>query len=137
MTRIDDGDSGFPSLRGQVESFFDEVLGQRPRRGAPLDFWNPHLDLVEEADRYVVEMDLPGVRLEDILVEVEGRNLHISGRREIVRETEGPRFRQRERYHGTFRRSVELRQPVDRDRVSARLEEGILRVELPKKGARP
>lgn len=136
MTRHNDDSAFLPSLRGEVESIFSEVLGKRPRKGAPLDFWNPHLDLIEEEGRYVLEVDLPGVRQEDIKVDIEGRRLVISGKREIVKETAGPRFRQRERYHGTFRRTVELPQAVDRERISARLEEGILHVELPKKGGR-
>lgn len=125
-----------PALRGEVESFFSDVLGLRPRRGAPLDFWNPRLDLVEEPDRFVIEVDLPGVRREDVRVEVEGRLLAISGGRQLVRDLAGPRFRRRERFYGSFRRTVELPDAVDREAVSADLRDGILRVVLPKLGGR-
>ena len=133
MNRHDDGSFDLPSLRGEVESFFSEVMGLRPRGGAAMELWNPHLDLLEEEDRYVLEMDLPGVRREDLRILVDGRRVTVSGSREVVREIGGPRFRRRERSRGSFRRSVELPGEVDGERVVTRLEEGILRVDLPKR----
>jgi HSP20 family protein len=135
MGRFEDETWHLPALRGEVDTLFSEFLGLRPRRGDPLAFWNPHLDLLEEEERYVLEMDLPGVRREDVRVEVGDRAMAVSGRREIVRETGGPRVRQRERYFGSFRRTVTLPGPVERDRVTLALEDGILRVELPKRRA--
>lgn len=133
MNRHDDGSSDLPSLRGEVESFFSEVMGLRPQGGPGIGIWNPHLDLLEEEDRFVLEMDLPGVRREDLRIFVEGRRVTVTGSREVVREAGGPRFRRRERSRGSFRRSVELPGEVDRDRVVTRLEEGILRLDLPKR----
>jgi HSP20 family protein len=133
MARHDDESPHLPRLRGEVESLFSEVLGLRPRKGAPLDVWNPRLDLFEEADRCILEMDLPGVHPDDVHIDLEGRYLTISGRRDIVRESSGPRFRLRERYHGSFRRTVELPIGIDREGMSFALSEGILRVDLPKR----
>jgi HSP20 family protein len=127
---------GFPSLRREVETIFGEVLGAvRPRTcGAR---WSPTLDLIEEPGRYVIEMDIPGVRLEDLSITVAaGRRLVVSGRREVVREREDPRVRLRERWSGSFSRSLELPDEVDESRISATLREGILRIELPRRGAR-
>lgn len=126
---------GFPSLRREVESIFGEVLGAvRPRPGAPAR-WSPTLDLIEEPGRYIIEMDVPGVRLEDLSISVAaGRRLVVTGRREIVREREHPNVRVRERWSGSFSRSLELPEEVDETQISATLHAGILRIELPRRG---
>ena len=128
---------GFPSLRREVESIFGEVLGAvRPRPGGGRR-WSPTLDLIEEPGRYVIEMDVPGVRLEDLSITVAaGRRLVVTGRREVVREREDPSVRVRERWSGSFSRSLELPDEVDEMRISATLREGILRIELPRRGGK-
>ena len=125
----------FPSLRNEVETLFNQVLGTSSPRVVPHDFWNPQLDMTEEKDRFAIEMDLPGVRHEDLSIEVKGRTLIIAGLRKVVRRKTGELFSHCERYSGSFRRSFTLPREVDGDRVTARLEEGILHLELPKKGA--
>lgn len=126
---------GLPSLRSEVETLFGEVLrASRAPGGAP-GRWLPSLDLIEEPGAYVVEFDMPGVRLQDLTINVSGRRLTLSGRREIVREHAGPMVRVHERWSGTFSRSLELPGPVDAERVTTTMHEGILCVTLPKKGA--
>ncbi len=132
MTRREE-DYGFPSLRGEVDSIFGEVLGLVRESRAR---WAPTVDLIEEPGGYVIEMDVPGVRLEDLSIGVSGRRLTVSGRREIVRESADPRVRLRERWSGTFTRSLDLPEEVDAARVTAALREGILRIELPRRGGR-
>ena len=125
---------GFPSLRREVESIFGEVLGAvRPRAGGG-GRWLPTLDLIEEPGRYVIEMDVPGVRLEDLSIAVSSRRLVVAGRREIVREHEHPSVRVHERWSGSFSRSLDLPDEVDESHISATLREGILRIELPRRG---
>jgi len=127
----------FPSLRAEVETLFSEVLGLGRTPGTAVARWLPTLDLIEEADSYVIEMDMPGVRLEDLVIAVTGQKLTLHGRRELVRELAGARIRLRERWSGAFSRSVELPGPVDKERMTATLREGILRIELPRKERRP
>jgi HSP20 family protein len=125
---------GFPSLRREVESIFGEVLGAVRSRAGGTGRWSPTLDLIEEPERYVIEMDVPGVRLEDLSITVAaGRRLVVTGRREIVREREDPSVRVRERWSGSFSRTLDLPDEVDESRISATLREGILRIELPRK----
>ena len=126
-----------PSLRAEVETLFSEVLGLGRASGEPGARWLPSLDLIEESGSYVIEIDMPGVRLEDLEIAVAGRKLTVHGRREIVREFGGSRIRLRERWSGAFNRSVELPGPVDETGMTATLREGILRIELPRKDRRP
>jgi HSP20 family protein len=127
---------GLPSLRDEVESFFSEALGGARVSGAASAPALPSLDLLEEPGKYIVELDMPGVRLQDLDIAIIGRRLTLSGRREMVRELSGSRFRLRERWSGCFSRSIELPGPVDEERMTATLKEGILRIELPWRGGR-
>ena len=126
---------GFPSLRSEVEALFSDVLGRGSTASAVSSRWLPSLDLLEEPEAYVVELDMPGVSLKDLSISVAGRRLTLSGRREIVRDFAAARIRVRERWSGAFSRSIELPGPVDADRLAATLQEGILRIVLPRQGA--
>lgn len=137
MTRFDDDESLLPSLRGEVDAFFRKATGPLLHRDTMVDLWNPQLDLSEERDRFILEADLPGVRREDITIEVRGGRLEVAGHRKIVRRTVGEGYSHCERVSGSFRRSIPLPQAVDEERITAVLEEGILRLELPKKGVSP
>jgi HSP20 family protein len=121
---------GLPS-RSEVDSLVSRRAGAGPRPGR----WLPSLDLIEEPGAYVVEIDMPGVRLQDLSIGVSGRRLTLSGRREIVREHAGPQIRVRERWSGTFSRSLELPGPVDAAHLTTTMREGILCITLPKQGA--
>jgi HSP20 family protein len=125
---------GFPSLRSEVEALFSDVLGLGR---AASSRWLPSLDLLEEPDAYVVELDMPGVSLKDLSISVAGRHLTLSGRRQIVRDYAAARVRVRERWSGAFSRSVELPGPVDAERLTATLHEGILRIVLPRQRTLP
>ena len=126
----------FPSLRTHVETLFSEVLGLDRALPAPSARWLPALDLIEESGAYVVEIDMPGVRLEDLVITVSGSKLALHGRRRIVRELAGSHCRLRERWSGEFNRSLVLPGPVDAGRMTATLREGILRIEIPWVGRR-
>ena len=129
---------GLPALRAEVETLFSEVLGLgRPSASASTARWLPSLDLIEESGSYVIEMDMPGVRLEDLVITVAGQRLALHGRREIVRELTGTRIRLRERWSGEFSRSIDLPGPVVAERLAVTLREGILRIELPRRERRP
>jgi HSP20 family molecular chaperone IbpA len=126
-----------PSLRAEVETLFNEVLSLGRTPGSPSARWLPSLDLIEESGSYVIEIDMPGVRLEDLVITVTGRKLTLRGRRQMVRELAGSRIRLQERWFGEFSRSLDLPGPVDAGRMTATLREGILRIELPWGGRRP
>jgi len=123
---------GFPSRRAEVEALFSDVLGLGRSTAAASARWLPSLDLLEEPDGYVVELDIPGVSLQDLRISVAGRRLTLSGRREIVRDFSAARIHVRERWSGAFSRSIELPGAVDGGRFTVTLREGILRIELPR-----
>ncbi len=128
-------DEGFfiPTLRREDDAFFRQALRPLARKGVSVEAWNPQLDVTEEEDRFILEVDLPGVQREDISIEVRGRTLLIGGTRKIVRRTLGARFSHIERVSGSFLRSVPLPAEVDAAGINASLDKGILRIDLPKK----
>jgi HSP20 family protein len=94
--------------------------------------FSPNVDVYYCGDpqRASVKVDLAGVELSQVGIEVSGRHLAITGERH-VQEAEGRVYQQIEIPSGRFRRVVELQVELDADRASATYEEGILRVELP------
>ena len=94
--------------------------------------FSPNVDVYYCGDpqRAIVKVDLAGVELSQVGIEVSGRHLAITGERH-VQETEGRVYQQIEIPSGQFRRVVELQVELDADRASATYEEGILRIELP------
>jgi len=94
--------------------------------------FSPNVDVYYCGDPQlaVVKVDLAGVELSGIGIEVSGRQLAIVGERP-VQETEGRVYQQIEIPSGRFRRVVELQVDVDADRAKATYEHGMLRIELP------
>ena len=94
--------------------------------------FSPNVDVYYcgEPQRAVVKVDLSGVDLSAVGIEVSGRHVAIVGERP-VQETEGRVYQQVEIPSGPFRRVVELQVEVDADRASADYTDGVLRIELP------
>ena len=92
----------------------------------------PAVNLSENKDGYFVRAELPGVRAEDLDVQVMGRNLTISGQRTIAVEGDKVCYHRRERDGGRFSRVLGLPADIDAEKVSARLVNGILTVQVPK-----
>jgi len=99
--------------------------------GDPADaVWSPLVDIEETEDAWLVEADLPGVRKEDIKIELSDSELEISGE---VRERERKGvLRRRTRRTGRFEYRVTLPGDFDADKVEASLNQGVLTVRIPK-----
>jgi HSP20 family protein len=118
-----------------VDSLFDTFLGgtvsPRTRRV-------PAIEMHDAGHQSVIAVELPGVAKEDIKISVDKGMLTISGERKAPGLPEGSRALRNEISHGTFVRTLELPHPVKMEAISAELNNGILRVVLPKaEEARP
>ncbi len=92
--------------------------------------WSPFVDLEETDDAYVVEAELPGVKRENVNIELVGNELNISG--EIKERERKGTVRRRSRRTGRFDYRVSLPDHVDADKIEANLAEGVLTVRVPK-----
>ena len=94
--------------------------------------WVPEMDLVETDDHYLLTADLPGMKQEDVSIEVGDGMLTIAGERKIDYERKEKGFFRLERSFGKFSRSLTLPDGVDPDRISATFHDGVLEVIVPK-----
>jgi len=92
----------------------------------------PPVNVWEDADKLYVEMELPGLKLEDLQIEIaEGNVLTIQGERKAPEAAKAVWHRQ-ERGFGKFARALELPYPVETEKVEAKFESGVLFVTLPR-----
>ncbi|MET8562691.1 Hsp20/alpha crystallin family protein [Streptomyces flaveolus] len=94
------------------------------------DAWAPLADLEETDDAYLVEVDLPGVRKDDIAIELNAGELSVHG--EIKEKERSGVLRSRTRRSGQFDYRVTLPQDTDEENVTAELTDGVLTVKVPK-----
>nr|ANY58115.1 Amidohydrolase [uncultured bacterium] len=115
-----------------LDRFFDTVLGAGGARGGSL-MRAPETDVVETEREIRVATEMPGLRQEDIEVDVENNVLTIRGeKREERSEGEQGKYHLAERRYGTFARSFVLPRDVDAERIEAAFENGVLTVRIPK-----
>jgi HSP20 family protein len=96
---------------------------------------SPALDVAESEQAYTVTLDLPGVAKDDVKVSIEGRKISIEAKSSKANERkDGDRVLVRERAESSFARSFVLPVELDQDRSSAKLEHGVLTLELAKRG---
>jgi HSP20 family protein len=94
--------------------------------------WVPEMDLIETDDHYLLTADLPGMKQEDVSIEVGDGALTIAGERKIEYERKEKGFFRLERSFGKFSRSLTLPDGVDPDKIEATLHDGVLEVTVPK-----
>jgi HSP20 family protein len=98
---------------------------------------NPALDVAESDRSYTVKLDMPGVAKEDVKVSIEGRQVSVQAQSQKSDERrEGERVVYRERSATAYARSFTLAAEVDQTEAQAKLENGVLTLTLPKRGAR-
>lgn len=98
----------------------------------------PAVNLTEDKDRYYVRAELPGIKASALDIQVNGRNLTISGERMIPSEGDQIRYHRKEREAGKFSRVIGLPGDIDADNVDAKMVNGVLTVTIAKsEGSKP
>ena len=124
--------SNFARMRREMDQLLGDAWGRAGYVSRRASGFSPNVDVYYCGDpqRAVVKVELSGIELAQVSIEVSGRQLAISGERP-VQETEGRVYQQVEIPSGPFRRVVELQVDVDAEQARATYEDGTLRVELP------
>ena len=122
--------SALRDLEGPFNRLFSECFRELapPERG-----WVPAVDLSETEDAYTLEVDLPGMKKEDIELAIVDSLVTIKGRRKSEREAQRSGYHCFERRSGAFQRSFEIPGGFNNDKVEARYQNGVLHVTLPKR----
>ena len=122
-----------PSFDAMTRRMADALLA---RDLAP-DGMNVHVDVVEKNGAYHVQADLPGVKKEDISVNVDGRVVSIKAHTQSAAEKKDGTVLLSERHYGEVSRTFTLDQDVDESKATGKYADGVLLLELPKKAEQP
>jgi HSP20 family protein len=95
--------------------------------------WMPLVDIREEADRFVLYADIPGVDPQDIEVQMDKGLLTIKGERRAESTAETERYSRVERVHGSFHRRLALPDSADPEGITASGSNGVLQIVIPKR----
>ena len=123
-------------LQERMNRLIDDVLarsGTVREPEATVAAWKPPMDLFESTDRYVIQVDLPGVPASAVAVEAEGERLTIRGDRPHIGSVPREGYLRVERPHGRFVLHVTLPPGVDPGGIEAKHHDGVLEVSLPKR----
>jgi HSP20 family protein len=112
-------------LRTRFDRMFDE-LPYGDRRG-----WMPAIDVVRDDGNLVVRADVPGIKPEEVKIEVEDDVLTVSGEHTESKEEKDKNYVRRERRYGGFSRSMVLPAGVDAKKIKANTTDGVVEVTIP------
>jgi len=121
----------------QLNRLFDDALRLWPWNGSQestlTGTWIPPVDVMEDKDQVMIVAEVTGVRPEDVKISLENNLLTIRGEKHQHREqSENERVHRYERAYGEFERAFTVPSTVDAERISARYENGVLTLTLPK-----
>ena len=132
------GPKGPPTRWNGGKSLYDEMehmLSKLWEDGQEAWFGGRHipsLDIEETESAMEVKVDLPGLKAEEIEIQLNGNMLTVSGHRRAEKEEKGKKTHYMERKFGSFSRTVSLPSPVEEDEVAAEYHDGVLHITLPK-----
>lgn len=117
----------YPSILGPLQGIGQHIA----------EFISPQSDATASETHYEINMELPGVLLDDIKIDIHDNNITVQGEKRTEREEEGKTYFFTERTFGAFQRSFRLPQNVAADRITAAFKDGVLTIRVPKAGATP
>ena len=123
-------------IQREVNRLFEDS-SRNPRTTEPVSArtWAPPVDVYEDHDEIVVSAELPGVKQDDIDIEITGETLTVRGERKFEDQKRKENYVRVERSYGAFQRSFTIGVPIDADKVEASFHDGVLSVKLPKSAA--
>ena len=135
MTRWD----AFHDVRGAQDQMYKLLAQVGSQQDSPsgtgvtsAPVWAPPVDISERKDAYVLTVELPGVKVEDMEIAFQDGLLTIQGERRLTQNSADEQFHVLERRSGLFRRSITLPLHLQADAIEASTEDGVLQVVLPK-----
>jgi HSP20 family protein len=112
---------------------FSPFLTQRPAPAGGERRFIPAVDIYETDEAHVVEVELAGMKAEDVDIEIDQGVLSLKGERKSGRDIDEEGYKLTERVYGSFTRSFRLPDTVDAENISADLADGVLKLVLPKR----
>lgn len=121
----------------RMPSVFDEFFKPWNEWFDNGNLWNrtmsvPAVNITEQKDAYLVSLAAPGLKKEDFTIDVDGSMLTISSRKEEHKEEKDKKFTRKEYSYSSFSRSFTLPEEINREKIEAKYEDGILKISLPR-----
>ena len=122
-----------PNYRHLSKSF-NELMDEffEPINARTTNNLTPKVDIRENEQEFEFLLELPGVRKEDLQIELEQDVLYVSGERKVAEETKETNVHIMEQFYGSFHRSFHLPQGLDKENITAQCQDGILRLTIKK-----
>jgi HSP20 family protein len=124
----------FEEIREEMNRLFGGFLGRAPMRTTAEEgcILYPAVDVEDEADKYVLKAELPGLKKDDLKVTVSDGSIVLSGEKKAEHEEKHTGFHRYERCYGKFQRAFMLPTQVDANKIKANFKDGILEIDIPK-----
>ena len=124
-----------PSLQDRINRIFEEAF-PKPSAAKEGEFeladWRPVVDTYEQNDTFVIKAELPGIKKEDVSIDIKDNILTLKGERSHEADIQEKNYYRKERSYGKFYRAFTLPDAVDPNRIDASYKDGVLSVTLPK-----
>lgn len=135
MTRYNPWQQQGSTLQDEMKQVFDRFFGDTDTDSSSVvtSQWTPRVDIKEEASRFVILADIPGVDPKDIDISMDKGILTIKGERRTEKTEETERFSRVERSHGLFHRRFALPDSANPDNITASGRNGVLEISIPKR----
>jgi len=119
-------------LRRCIEGMLEDLFGDSGGTDMVVEEFVPRANVAEHDNGYEIEVDLPGVKPDDLNVECRGSELWLTGESKHEKEDKGNAFHRTEKRYGRFERVIPLAFPVDKANISVESRGGMLHVTVPK-----
>lgn len=135
------GGNPFSSLQTEINRLFDDFFNNGGLQTSSLlpSSWAeeqeiiPAVDIVENDKSFKVEAELPGMKQDDVEVTINNNYLTIKGEKKASKEDKDVNYVRRERYYGSYQRTIALPETADADKAKATFKKGVLWIDIPKK----
>jgi HSP20 family protein len=125
------------SLQRQMNHLFESFGGRTSLTPFEEDLsaweFGPPVDIIEDDQKLMFKVEVPGIEEKDIKVEVENNVLTVRGERKLEKDIKEENFRRMERHYGAFTRSFTLPSSVDAEKIEANFTNGLLAIQMPKR----
>ena len=124
------------AIQEKMNRLFEETIhrSEFPEDGLEAAFWSPAADVFETQEEIILQVELPGILLEDVRLEALDGRIKVVGHRRPTPGVEPRHFVRMERIYGTFSREFAVPASIDPSLIKASLRAGVLRVTAPKSG---
>jgi len=122
------------ALQDRINRIFDESFSRTADVDDDISMsaWKPSVDIYETDEAIILKAELPGIKTEDVSVEITDNVLTLRGERVEDKEIKEGSYFRKERCFGTFSRAFNLQHRVQPDKIKAKFKDGILEIEIPK-----